>query len=934
MAMDALLNGSNLPFLEDLYAAWKENPASVDASWAQAFAELDRAPAADNAKPSQIFLGPSSERGKGQKRTDDLIHGFRLKGHLRANLDPLGLQKPPELPFLDYRTYGFGEPDLDRPFHLEAMPLAPNATLREILRLMEETYCRTIGVEYMHLHEQEPLVWLQERMEQSRNRTPFTAAQKREILTKLSYAEGFENFLQKKYVGVKRFSLSGSDSLIPMLAEMVETASERGVEEIVFGMAHRGRLNVLTNILHKTAANMFSEFEHNSDPWDSLGIGDVKYHLGFSSDHNSRSGKQIHLTMAFNPSHLEFVGAVVEGRVRAKQDRKDDEAGNKVVPVLMHGDAAFMGQGVVMETLNLAGLRGYSTGGTVHVVINNQVGFTTSPEDGRSTMYCTEIAKVLNAPILHVNADDAEACVHAMLLALDYRMKFHRDVVIDLVSYRRYGHNEGDEPSFTQPVMYDMIRSHESARALYVKQLAQEGALTAAEGQKIFDDIMSELNKEHETARSQPQKVIPTLTGVWQSFQGGEESATPEADTALKMSDIEQLTKIMSTVPQGFTLHPKLQRILDARGAMGRGEAPFDWATAELLAMSSLVAGTNHVRMSGQDSRRGTFSSRHAVVFDQKTGAMFSPLSTIPGGRFEIYDSPLSEQGVMGFEFGYSLDSPDALVVWEAQFGDFANVAQVIIDQFIASSAEKWKRLSGLVLMLPHGYEGQGAEHSSARLERFLQLSAMDNLQVCNLSTPAQIFHALRRQVLRPYRKPLILMTPKSLLRHPEAISSREELASGSFQRVIADTTAPAAKVRRVLLCTGKVYYDLIDERKKRGAEDVAVVRVEEMYPFPADKIKAALAPYRKIESLAWVQEEPANMGAATFMTPRLSGLSKEWPTLEVVARQPSACPATGSKDSHDLEQRLLVGSAFGDPPPDRKQTKHEAAASPVRAAS
>lgn len=934
MAMDALLNGSNLPFLEDLYAAWKENPASVDASWAQAFTELDNTSTMGQPSPSQIFLGPSSERGKGQKRTDDLIHGFRLKGHLRANLDPLGITKPKELPFLDYRTYGFGEADLDRPFHLEAMPLEPSATLREILKLMEETYCGTIGVEYMHLHEQEPLVWMQQRMEQSRNRTPFTTAQKREILSKISSAEGFESFLHKKYVGVKRFSLSGSDALIPMLAEIVECSSERGVEEIVFGMAHRGRLNVLTNILHKTAANMFSEFEHNSDPWDSLGIGDVKYHLGFSSDHASRSGNSIHLTMAFNPSHLEFVGAVVEGRVRAKQDRKNDEAGNKVVPVLLHGDAAFMGQGVVMETLNLAELRGYSTGGTVHIVTNNQVGFTTSPEDSRSTMYCTEIAKVLNAPILHVNADDPEACIHATILALDYRMKFHRDVVIDLVGYRRYGHNEGDEPSFTQPVMYEVIRAHESARALYVKQLAKEGTLSEAEGQKIFDDILTELNQQHEVARSQPTKMISSLSGVWQTFQGGEEAIVPEVETALKKSDIESLTKIMASVPEGFALHPKLTRIMEARASMGRGETSFDWATAELLAMSSLVAGKNHVRMSGQDSRRGTFSSRHAVVFDQKTGAAFSPISTIAGGRFEIYDSPLSEQGVMGFEFGYSLDSPEALVIWEAQFGDFANVAQVIIDQFIASSAEKWKRLSGLVLMLPHGYEGQGAEHSSARLERFLQLSAMDNLQVCNLSTPAQIFHALRRQVLRSYRKPLVIMTPKSLLRHPEAVSSREELMNGGFQRVIGDSAVAVTKVERVLLCTGKVYYDLVDERKKRGAENVAVVRVEELYPFPADQIKAALAPFKKMKSFVWVQEEPANMGAATFIAPRLTALAKEWPALEVLARQPSATPATGSKDSHDLEQRLLVGSAFGDPPPDRRQAKLEAAHAPVRAAS
>ncbi len=932
MADSGLLTASNLPFFEDLYDAWLKDPASVEPAMAEEFAALSRTQVM-----SQVFVGPSSERGKGQKRVDDLIHSFRLRGHLRANLDPLGMQKIPDMPFLDYTTYGFGDADLDRPFHLEDMPLAPNATLREILRLLEETYCRYIGVEYMHLHDHDTLVWLQQRMEQSRNHARFDAAGKRKILTKLSYAEGLEQFLHRKYVGVKRFSLSGAEALIPMLAELTDRAGDGEVDELVIGMAHRGRLNVLTNILGKTPAQMFSEFEP-SDPWAYLGIGDVKYHLGFSGDHVSPSGGKVHLTMAFNPSHLEFVGAVVEGRVRAKQERKHDSIGAKVMPVIMHGDAAFIGQGVVMETLNLAKLRGYSTGGTLHIVINNQVGFTTSPEEGRSTRYCTEIAKLLNAPVFHVNADQPEACVHVLQLAVDYRTKFHSDVVIDLVGYRRLGHNEGDEPSFTQPLMYQVIREHKPVRELYAAELDKEGSVPAADAQQIFDGIMEEFNKGHEEARQHPNKMISTLAGVWQTFAGGEDAQVPEADTSLPEAKVRALCEAMALLPEGFTPHPKVQRILEARALMGKGEVPFDWATGELLAMASLVDAGTPVRMSGQDSRRGTFSSRHAYVYDQKTGEAYAPISRLTlrpdgkvGPRFEIYDSPLSEQGVLGFEFGYSLDSPDALCIWEAQFGDFANVAQVIIDQFLVSCADKWKRLSGLVLMLPHGYEGQGAEHSSARLERFLQLAAKDNIQVCNLSTPAQIFHVLRRQILRSYRKPLVIMTPKSLLRHPEAISSVADMAQGQFQRVIPDAASSvdgsAAKVRRVLMCSGKVYYDLIDERKKRGADNVAVVRVEQVYPFPAEPLKAALAPYRKIESLVWVQEEPQNMGAATFIAPRLSELFKGLPALEVVARQPSATPATGSKDSHDLEQRLLVESAFGDAARERPQaTVHRAA--------
>ncbi|MCC6807042.1 MAG: 2-oxoglutarate dehydrogenase E1 component [Deltaproteobacteria bacterium] len=925
MQNDSLLSGSNLPFLEELYESYQKDPQSVDPSWVPLFKALRNGNGGNgnsngngHHEPSAPVLSVSARVDRAssmQARVDDLIHAYRLHGHVKCDLDPLGLTPPKTDRTLDIRYYGFTDQDLGKNFSPDGLPLGSNATLGDIVRVLEETYCKHIGVEYMHILDEAQRNWLQRRMEERRNEPRFSTEEQRRILTKLSYAEGFEGFLHKKYVGAKRFSLSGAETLIPMLDALIELSAQKGVEELVVGMAHRGRLNVLTNIFGKTPAMMFSEFEHNQDPRLTLGSGDVKYHLGFSHDYKAQNGKTVHLTMAFNPSHLEFINPVVEGRVRAKQDRKEDKARLSVMPVLIHGDAAFMGEGVVMETLNLCDLDGYVTGGTVHIVVNNQVGFTTNPSDSRSTRYCTDIAKLINVPIFHVNSDDPDACVYVTKLAMEFRQQFKKDVVIDLVCYRRYGHNEGDEPSFTQPVMYKVIKEREPVRTLYAKQLNERGSLTMKDSEAIYERCMAEFGEQHDLARkSPPPEPFSTLGGVWQSYRGGKDSAHPDVDTNVKQERLVQLAKKLTELPAGFEPHPKVHKLLETRAAMGEGKQALDWGMGEMLAYASLVDAGVRVRITGQDVRRGTFSSRHAVVVDQKTNARHCPLTTSIGKGhlpFELYDSPLSEVGVLGFEFGYSLDAPDSLVVWEAQFGDFVNVAQVIIDQFISSSSEKWKRLNGLVMLLPHGYEGQGPEHSSARLERFMQLASNDNLQICNLTTPAQLFHALRRQVLRPYRKPLVVMTPKSLLRHPEAISPLNDLSNGGFQRVIDDAEVKPAQAKRVMLCSGKVYYDLIDERKKRGLADTAIVRVEQLYPLAEVALKEIAARYKKAKDFLWVQEEPENMGSAFFMQPRLSDLFGV--KVAVVSRKSSASPATGSKDSHDLEQALLLKQAFGD---------------------
>ncbi len=887
-----------------------------------------------------------------QARVYKLLNAYRVRGHLFAHIDPLGSPKPAP-PELDLRNFDLLPEDLDKPFptiDLAGMPQV--ATLREILRALEETYCRTIGVEFTHVEEPEPREWLRERMESTRNRLALGEEEQLRILTKLSDAEILEQFIQRSYgAGTKRFSLEGAESLIPLLDLIIEQSSTYDVEEIVLGMAHRGRLNVLANIMDKSVREIFAAFE-DADPERFLGGGDVKYHLGYSTDRVTAAGRTIHLTMTFNPSHLEFVNPVVEGRVRAKQDRIGHDAAHpgeplsvgrastdrapsserrhlanarrRVLPLLIHGDASFMGQGIVPETLNLAGLAGYTTGGTVHVIVNNQIGFTTDPEDSRSTRYASDIVRMLKVPVFHVNGEDPEAVVQVASLAVELRQRFGTDVMIDVYCYRRYGHNEGDEPRYTQPLMYQAVDRKPTVRQVYVKRLLKMGHVTEDRADAIVVTRREALAAALDDVKQRGfAPVTYAMGGVWSSYRGGLDSATPEVPTSVSAERIRALSARLIELPAGFHAHPKVVPILKARhDAIMAGE-PFDWGTGEMLAYATLLADKTPVRISGQDVQRGTFSHRHAVLFDTETGAPYAPLAGLAAypGRFEIYNSPLSEQGVLGFEFGYSLDYPEGLVIWEAQFGDFLNGAQVIVDQFITSSEDKWHRLSGLTMYLPHGYEGQGPEHSSARFERFLQNAAEDNVQVCNLTTPAQLFHCLRRQALRPWRKPLVIMTPKSMLRVAATskgphrpVSTLADLTEGRFHRVIADGGFDGghdpAQIKRVLLCTGKVYYDLAVAREARQASDVAIVRLEQLYPLN-EELHRALAPYRDGTPLVWVQEEPKNYGPWYYITANVPDFIHHRLPLSCVARAPSASPATGSRASHLLEQKMLVDEAF-----------------------
>jgi 2-oxoglutarate dehydrogenase E1 component len=869
-----------------------------------------------------VFSGVLEEAAH-QARVYQLINAYRVRGHLCAHLDPLS-PPPARLPELDIHEFGLSDEDLDMPFPTVGLAGAPPVmTLREIISHLDETYCRSIGVEFTHIEDPEMRAWLQQQMEATRNRMRLTPALQIRILTKLSEAEVFEQFIHKSYeAGTKRFSLEGGKSLIALLDLVIERAADRDVHEIVIGMAHRGRLNVLANIMGKSPREIFAAFE-DKDAEKYLGSGDVKYHLGYSTDKKTESGKSIHLTLTFNPSHLEFVNPVVEGRVRAKQDRTSDtsEARRRVMPLLIHGDAAFIGQGIVAETLNLACVDGYATGGTVHVIVNNQIGFTTDPKDARSTRYASDIVRMLKIPVFHVNGEDPEAVAHVAMLATDWRQRYKQDVVIDMYCYRRYGHNEGDEPRYTQPVMYAAIDKKPTVRQVYVKRLVELGHIT----EESAEEIVVSRRKALAAALDEVKKkgfapVTYSMGGVWSHYRGGKDASVPEVSTCVAAEKLIDLSRRLIELPSGFKANPKVVPILKARhDRLASGEA-FDWGTGEMLAYATLLADKTPVRISGQDVQRGTFSHRHAVLRDMETNEPFAPLAQVatPPGRFEIYNSPLSEQGVLGFEFGYSLDYPDALVIWEAQFGDFLNGAQVIVDQFITSSEDKWHRLSGLVLYLPHGFEGQGPEHSSARMERFLQNSAEDNIQVCNLTTPAQLFHALRRQVHRPWRKPLIIATPKSLLRVAATskgphrpVSTLKDLTEGRFQRVIPDVTdVDPADVKRILLCSGKVYYDLAAAREARKLYDVAIVRLEQLFPLN-DELVNALAPYKDGTRLTWVQEEPRNYGSWYYINAVLPGhLHHRFP-LSVAARPPSASPATGSKASHLLEQKMLIDEAF-----------------------
>ena len=897
----------NLDAIEAAYRRWQKDPASVDDSWRLFFEGFELG--SDGAHP----LSAAGGDAQAQAAVVRLIQAYRDLGHFLARLDPLSEPRKSH-PQLELAAFGLDDADLDRTFHASNFLGLPQGKLREILAALKLTYCRTIGVEYTHIQDTAIRRWLQERMEPNLNQPQFSREKKLRILRQLYYAELFERFLHTRYVGQKRFSLEGAETLNPLLEAVVERAPDVGVREIVLGMAHRGRLNVLANLLRKPYEEIFAEFEENYLPEWSDGDGDVKYHLGFSSDRRTSGGGNLHLSLTPNPSHLEAVDPVVEGRTRAKQARFGDRERTAGLPLLIHGDAAFAGQGLVAETLNLSGLAGYTTGGTIHVIVNNQIGFTTAPADARSTVYCTDVAKMIQAPIFHVNGEDPEATVYLAELALDFRQTFHRDVVIDMFCYRRHGHNEGDEPAFTQPLMYGKIRERPTLSEVFTEQLILSGDLTVAEHEAMVEKFQAKLQAAREESKAgnsvHGNGVQPSFSGQWQGLTPAYSHA-PTA-TGVARAVLEEVAAALTRVPEQFHVHPKIARLLEQRReAVAKGQA-VDWSLAELLAFGSLLLEGVPVRLSGQDSRRGTFSQRHAVLYDDRTGEPFAPLNALKPEQapFQIYDSLLSEAAVLGFELGYALDAPNTLVLWEAQFGDFANGAQVIIDQFIAASQSKWKRDSGLVLLLPHGYEGQGPEHSSARLERYLQLCAEDNLQVCYPSSPAQYFHVLRRQMKRNFRKPLILMTPKSMLRLKAASSPVKDLVGGRFHEILDDTAADPGRVQKVVLCSGKVYYELLEQRaKSKEGGRVALVRLEQFYPLHEEAVRQLIGRYRKAKEWAWVQEESQNMGGWSFVEPRLRTLLGK--NVAYVGRDASASPATGSRQIHLREQKELLEAAL-----------------------
>ncbi|HKA06941.1 MAG TPA: 2-oxoglutarate dehydrogenase E1 component [Gemmataceae bacterium] len=884
---------SNLDLIEDFYQRWKADPASVDERW-QAFFEgfelAGRAPGGGDTAQTGVVR---------------MVYVYRNAGHLQAHLDPLS-DKPPPHPLLALSQFGLTEADLDRTFDCSVFRGFGRATLRELRAALEETYCGTVGVEFLHIQDTTIRLWIEDRIETRRMRPDLPTRQKLRVLMTLHYAELFERFLHTRYQGQKRFSLEGAETLIPILDAIVEKSPGLGVKEFVLGMAHRGRLNVLANILRKPYKQIFAEFEDNFLPDSMDGEGDVKYHLGFSSDVPTSSGQTVHLSLTPNPSHLEAVDPVVEGRTRAKQRAHRDETRTQGVPLLIHGDAAFSGQGVVAETLNLASLEGYTTGGTIHVVVNNQIGFTTSPSDARSTTYATDVAKMIQAPVFHVNGEDPEACVFVAELALQFRQEFHRDFVVDVYCYRKHGHNEGDEPAFTQPILYQKIKNRPSVSEVYTRKLIADGTLMPEEGEELRRQFQEKLDLAQREMREGPpgKRGMRAFSGLWQRFQPRySHDPTP---TAVEHAELKRVIDRITTVPEWLTVNSKVAELLRRRREVVHAGKGIDWATAEALAFGTLLAEGLSVRLTGQDTRRGTFSQRHATLQDIKTGARYVPLQGLAKepAYFAIYDSLLSEEAVLGFEYGFSLDAPNALVLWEAQFGDFANGAQSVIDQFIVCSESKWQRSTGVGLLLPHGYEGQGPEHSSARLERFLQMCAEDNIQVCNVTTPAQYFHVLRRQMKRDFRKPLVLMTPKSLLRHKDCVSDADNFARVTFREVIDASVPRPDRVRRVLLCSGKVYYDLLE---RRPGDDIAIVRVEQFYPFPENQLKTALSGYRKAE-IVWVQEESQNMGGWSFMEPRLRAMGYN---VAYVGRDASASPAVGSLKIHQREQAELVEAAL-----------------------
>lgn len=929
------LKSQNAEYIEEMFARYQADPDSVDESWRYFFEGIEIGSESDHAESHTNGNGNGNGHATGvgfahppatiqtgsqvnsEAKVAELIQAYRELGILLANINPLH-EAPKNHPLLELKNFELSEADLDRKFTAAKLIGLPSpSSLRDILAALRETYCGSVGVEYTHIQDPSLRDWLEKRMEATRNKAKLTKETKTHILQKLTEAESFERFLHTRYVAQKRFSVEGGDALIPMLDCIINEAAEAGATDVVMGMAHRGRLNVLTNIFNKKYEYIFSEFEGKFSPDAQMGEGDVKYHMGYSSDFTTRRGGQVHLSLAYNPSHLEFVNPVIEGMARAKQRLRNPDlkiSHQQVVPITIHGDAAFAGQGIVYETLQLSLLHGYSTGGTVHVVVNNQVGFTTLPRDSRSTTYATDLAKMLETPIFHVNGDDAEACFYVAQLATQFRQIYHRDVVIDLICYRKYGHNEGDEPSFTQPIMYKQIKDHPSPREVYAAALVKEGSLSQAEIQAQLDKVNERLTASHALAKTAKEPPAPQVfQGAWQGLRRPtEDDLAKVVNTKVDERVLKEIAQRLSHIPSSFHTHTKLVRLLEQRSKMVEAGTGIDWGTAELLAYGSLVLEGTHVRLSGQDAERGTFSHRHSVLYDFETNEPYVPLNHLKEGQSQylVINSSLSEAAVLGFEFGHSIADPKALTIWEAQFGDFVNGAQVIIDQFIASAEMKWQRMSGLVLLLPHGYEGQGPEHSSARLERFLQSCAKHNMQVCNLTTPAQIFHALRRQVRREFRKPLVVMSPKSLLRHPQAVSTLGDLSHGHFQEVIDDVSG-VKKPRKLIFCTGKVYYDLLAAREMSSHKDVAIVRVEQLYPWPKHLIEPILKQYSSVSEVLWVQEEPRNMGAWQFVRdflPETPGFKHK---LHYVGRAPSAAPAVGSSKLHEKEQKAIIEEAL-----------------------
>ncbi|MCX7273265.1 MAG: 2-oxoglutarate dehydrogenase E1 component [Burkholderiales bacterium] len=937
---NSYLFGGNAPYVEELYESYLNNPGSVPERWREYFDNLQHVPASDGnpqtrdvahapivqsfaerAKDGRLLpqvIGGDATTARKQVYVQQLVAAYRFMGSLWADLDPLKRQERPQIPELEPTFYDFSEGDHANLYSASNTYFGfEQATLRDILRALRETYCGTIGAEFMYISDPAQKRWLQEQLESTRARPAFTPEKRRRILDRLTAAEGIEKYLHTKYVGQKRFSLEGGESFIAAMDDLIQRAGESGIQEIVIGMAHRGRLNVLVNTLGKAPSELFEEFEGKHA--DDLPAGDVKYHQGFSSD-ISTPGGPVHLSLAFNPSHLEIVNPVVEGSCKARMDRRGDKNGSEVLPVIVHGDAAFAGQGVVMETLNLAQTRGYGTFGTVHIVINNQIGFTTSdPRDKGSTTYCSDVVKMIEAPVLHVNGDDPDAVVYATKIALEFRQKFAKDVVVDIICFRKLGHNEQDTPAVTQPLMYKKIAQHPGTRKLYADKLAAQGLIPADFGDELVRRFRAAMDEGRHTSDPVLSNFKSKFAVDWMPFLN--RKWTDAADTAVPKAELKRIAARITSVPPTLKIHPLVEKVLADRRAMAAGDLPLDWGMGEHLAFATLLSSGFGVRLSGQDSGRGTFTHRHAVLHDQNRekwdSGYYVPLEHVADnqGQFTVIDSVLSEEAVLGFEYGYATAEPNVLVIWEAQFGDFVNGAQVVIDQFISSGETKWGRVSGLTMMLPHGYEGQGPEHSSARVERFLQLCAEHNMQVCQPTTPAQIFHLLRRQMIRLFRKPLVILTPKSLLRNKEATSSLEEFSRGGFQTIIGESqpVSDPKKIRKMVLCTGKVYYDLLAARRERELDDVVLLRLEQIYPFAHKTFENELKRYPNITQVVWCQDEPQNQGCWFYVQHHIQEALKEGQKLSYAGRPASASPAVGYYDKHYAQQKELIAAALGE---------------------